>query len=160
MPALHTLRMDAVLGISLGWVLIVLGAVLLVIEATNPGFFVAVPGTVMIILGVLFVLGVDVFGSTLGVVVGVVTALAAAAVTVWLYSRITPQEKPTTISRDSVVGQEGHVVRDVDPDSIAGKVRIGGVEWSASSASAPLRVGTRVVVVRSEGVHVVVDEVK
>jgi membrane-bound ClpP family serine protease len=152
--------MDAVLGISLGWILIVLGALLLVIEATNPGFFVAVPGTVMIILGILFVLGVDVFGSTLGVVVGVVTALAAAAVTVWLYSRVTPQDKPTTISRDSVVGLEGRVVRGVDPDSIRGKVLIGGTEWSARSVSAPLGEGTRVVVVRSEGVHVVVEEVK
>ncbi|WP_298665512.1 NfeD family protein [uncultured Methanofollis sp.] len=152
--------MDAVLGISLGWILIVLGALLLVIEATNPGFFVAVPGTVMIILGVLFVLGVDVFGSTLGVVVGVVTALITAAVTVWLYSQITPQEKPTTISRDSVVGLEGRVVRAVDPDSIGGKVLIAGTEWSAKSVSGPLREGARVVVVRSEGVHVVVDEVK
>lgn len=152
--------MDAVLGISLGWVLIVLGALLLVIEATNPGFFVAVPGTVMIILGILFVLGVDVFGSSLGVVVGVGTALAAAAVTVWLYSRVTPQEKPTTISRDSVVGLEGRVIRAVDPDSIGGKVLINGVEWSARSVSGPLAEGTKVVVVRSEGVHVVVDEVK
>jgi membrane-bound ClpP family serine protease len=160
MPSLRILRMDAVLGISLGWVLIVLGALLLVIETTNPGFFVAVPGTVMIILGILFVLGVDVFGSTLGVVVGVVTALVAAAVTVWLYSRVTPQEKPTTISRDSVIGLEGRVVRAVDADSISGKVLIGGIEWSARSASGPLDEGKRVVVVRSEGVHVVVDEVK
>lgn len=147
------------LGISIGWILIVLGALFLLIEATNPGFFIAVPGTVMIILGVLFVLGVDVFGSTLGVIVGVVTALAAAIVTVWLYSRITPDEKPpTTLSRDSVIGLEGLVTKEVDPQSIRGKVIVEGVEWSARSANGIIQAGTRVVVVRSEGVHIVVEE--
>ncbi|MBP2146065.1 membrane-bound ClpP family serine protease [Methanofollis sp. W23] len=149
------------LGISIGWILIVLGALFLLIEATNPGFFIAVPGTVMIILGVLFVLGVDVFGSTLGVIVGVVTALAAAIITVWLYSRITPDENPpTTLSRDSVVGLEGLVTKEVEPESIRGKVTIEGVEWSARSADGTIQAGARVVVVRSEGVHIVVEEMK
>ncbi|MDD3622160.1 MAG: NfeD family protein [Methanofollis sp.] len=147
------------LGISIGWILIVLGALFLLIEATNPGFFIAVPGTVMIILGVLFVLGVDVFGSAIGVIVGVVTALAAAIVTVWLYSKITPDEKPpTTLSRDSVIGLEGLVTKEVDPQSIRGKVIVEGVEWSARSANGIIQAGTRVVVVRSEGVHIVVEE--
>ncbi|TAJ44902.1 NfeD family protein [Methanofollis fontis] len=148
------------LGISIGWILIVLGAVFLLIEATNPGFFIAVPGTVMIILGVLFVMGFDVFGSALGVVAGVGAALAAAAVTVWLYSRITPDEKPTTISRDSVAGREGRVIRDVDAESISGKVLIDGVEWSARSEGEAIPAGSKVSVVHSEGVHVVVREVK
>lgn len=147
------------LGISIGWILIVLGALFLLIEATNPGFFIAVPGTVMIILGVLFVLGVDVFGSTIGVIVGVVTALVAAIVTVWLYSKITPDENPpTTLSRDSVIGLEGLVTKEVDSQSIRGKVIVEGVEWSARSADGAIPAGTRVVVVRSEGVHIVVEE--
>lgn len=148
------------LGISIGWILIVLGALFLLIETFNPGFFIAVPGTVMIIMGVLFVMGFDVFGSPLGVAVGVATALAAAAVTVWLYARITPDEHPTTISRDSIVGRTGQVVREVVPENISGKVAIGGVEWSARSAAGPLPAGTKVVVVRSEGVHVIVEEVQ
>ena len=148
------------LGISIGWILIVLGALFLLIETFNPGFFIAVPGTVMIILGVLFVMGFDVFGSTLGVAVGVATALAAAALTVWLYARITPDERPTTISRDSIVGHVGRVVREVVPENISGKVAIGGVEWSARSVAGALPAGTEVVVVRSEGVHVIVEEVR
>ncbi|MCX6693350.1 MAG: NfeD family protein [Methanomicrobiales archaeon] len=148
-----------VLDLSFGWLLIVLGTALLVIEAFNPGFFAAVPGTVMIILGVLLLLGVDIFSSVWGVVVGVVIAIAAAAFTIWLYSRITPDGSPVTISRDSLVGLEGRVLKETDPDTIAGKVMIAGQEWSARSASDHIAKGKLVKVVRSEGVHIIVEEV-
>lgn len=77
-------------GLALGWILIVLGAVLLLVEVYQPGFFIAVPATVLIILGALLLLGVDIFSSPWGLIIGVLAALAAAAVTVWLYSRLTP----------------------------------------------------------------------
>jgi len=145
---------------ALGWIMIVVGAVLLLIEAYSPGFFVAVPATVMVILGILLLLGVDILNSVTGVVVGVVIALVAAVVTVWFYGRLTPDASPTTISRDSLLGREGRVIRDLDPDTLSGKVAIGGTEWSARSLGGPLPVGAKVRVVRSEGVHIVVEEVK
>ena len=77
-------------GIALGWVLIVLGAVLLLVEVYQPGFFIAVPATVLIILGVLLLLGVDILSSPTGLIVGVLAAIGAASVTVWLYGRLTP----------------------------------------------------------------------
>jgi membrane-bound ClpP family serine protease len=40
-------------GIALGWLLIVIGAVLLLVEVHTPGFFATVPATVMIFLGIL-----------------------------------------------------------------------------------------------------------
>jgi len=146
--------------VALGWIMIVVGAVLLLIEAYSPGFFVAVPATVLIILGILLLLGVDILNSVTGVIVGVAIALAAAAVTVWFYGKLTPNTSPTTISRDSVVGLEGRVIRGLDPDTLSGKVAIGGVEWSARSVDGLLPAGARVRVVRSEGVHIVVEEVK
>jgi membrane protein implicated in regulation of membrane protease activity len=151
--------MVAVEGISFGWVLVVIGTLLLVAEAITPGFFVAVPGTVMIILGVLLLLGVDIFGTGIGVVVGVVIAIAAAGFTIWLYSRFTTDTSPFTLSRDSLVGREGQVTAPVNPDTISGKVRIGGTEWSARSVSGTIAAGAKAKVVRSEGVHIVVEEV-
>ena len=148
-------------GLSFGWMLLVLGTIFLVVEAANPGFFIAVPGTVMIILGVLLLLGVDIFSGPLGLVVGVVAAVVVSILTILLYRRINPGETtPTTISRDSLVGMEGRVVRKVFPDSLSGKVLIAGQEWSARSGSGEIQPGATVRVKASEGVHIIVEEVK
>ncbi|HII76583.1 MAG TPA: NfeD family protein [Methanolinea sp.] len=147
--------------LSFGWILVVLGALFLVIETSSPGFFIAVPGTVMIILGVLILLGVDIFSGPTGLVVGVVATVAVSMITIWLYRRINPGETtPTTISRDSLVGMEGRVVRKVFPDSLSGKVLIAGQEWSARSWSGEIQPGATVRVKASEGVHIIVEEVK
>ena len=146
-------------GMTLGWLLIVAGAILLLVEIHSPGFFATVPATVMIILGILRLLGVDIFSSGWGIVVGVVVALCAAGFTVWMYGKITPDESPTTISRDSLVGREGLVIKDVNPDTLSGKVRIASSEWSAKSAGKIIPAGRKVKVMNSEGVHVIVEEV-
>jgi membrane-bound ClpP family serine protease len=146
-------------GMTLGWLLIVAGAILLLVEIHSPGFFATVPATVMIILGILLLLGVDIFSSGWGIVVGVVVALCAAGFTVWMYGKITPDESPTTISRDSLVGREGLVIKDVNPDTLSGKVRIASSEWSAKSAGKIIPAGRKVKVMNSEGVHVIVEEV-
>jgi uncharacterized membrane protein len=62
--------MVLLVGIDLGWLLIMSGALLLLVEVYSPGFFATVPATVMIFLGILFLMGVDVFTSGWGVVVG------------------------------------------------------------------------------------------
>ena len=111
-------------GIALGWLLILIGAVLLLVEVHTPGFFATVPATVMIFLGILLLLGVDIFNSGWGVIIGVVIAIGAAGFTVWMYGKITPNESPTTISRDSLIGMEGRVKTTVDPNTISGKVFI------------------------------------
>ena len=147
-------------GVELGWLLIVLGALVLLFEAYSPGFFLTVPGTVMVILGILLVLGIDIFSSVWGIGLAVVVALAAAIVTVWFYSRLNRGEGlPTTTSRDTVVGRTGRVTRKVDPNSLDGKVRVEGQDWSAHSTGAAIAEGATVRVVGSEGVHVIVEEV-
>jgi len=147
-------------GIALGWVLIVLGALLLLVEVFSPGFFATVPATVLIILGVLLLLGVDIFNSGWGVLIGVIVAICAAAITVWMYGRITPDDSPTTISRDSLVGKTGRVVKPVDATTLNGKVLISGMEWSAHSTGSLIVAEKQVRVVSSEGVHIVVEEVE
>ena len=145
-------------GIAIGWLLILFGAVLLLFEVHSPGFFATVPATVMIILGILLLLGVDIFSSGWGVVIGVVIAICAAGLTVWMYGKITPNESPTTISRDSLIGMKGQVQKSVDATTISGKVVIGSTEWSARSTGAIIPAGKNVKVVDSQGVHIVVEE--
>jgi membrane protein implicated in regulation of membrane protease activity len=147
-------------GVMLGWLMIVLGALVLLFEAFSPGFFMTVPGTVMIVLGILLVLGVDIFSSIWGIGLAVVVAIASASLTVWFYSRLNRgEEPPTTVSRDSVIGRTGRVTRAVDSFSLEGKVRVEGHDWSAHSTGAPIGEGATVRVVGAEGVHVVVEEV-
>ncbi|HUT38174.1 MAG TPA: NfeD family protein [Methanoregula sp.] len=146
-------------GIDIGWLLIMSGALFLLVEVYSPGFFAAVPATVMIFLGILFLLGVDVFSSGWGVVLGVIIAIGAAGLTVWLYGKITPDESPTTISRDSLIGLEGSVKTRVDATTISGKVLIASTEWSARSTGSEIPPGKKVKVVDSQGVHIIVEEV-
>lgn len=146
-------------GLALGWFLIVGGAVLLLVEIHSPGFFATVPATVMIALGILVLLGVDIYNSGWGAIVGVSAAIIAGAVTVYAYSRITPNESPTTVSRDSLIGREGIVTKEVDPETLNGKVNVSSAEWSAHSTGATIAKGRKVRVVDSEGVHIVVEEV-
>ncbi len=147
-------------GVELGWLLIVLGALVLLFEAFSPGFFMTVPGTVMIILGILLVLGVDIFSSVWGIVVGVAAALVSAGITVWFYSRLNRGEGiPTTTSRDTVIGRTGRVTRAVDAETLDGKVRVDGHDWSAHSTGRAIAKGAAVRVVGAEGVHVVVEEI-
>lgn len=146
-------------GISFGWLLIIGGALLLLVEVYSPGFFATVPATVMIILGILQLAGVDISNPWMGGVIGIVVAICTAIFTVWMYGRVTTDESPTTISRDSLVGKEGIVKVPVDPASLSGKVAIGSTDWSARSSGRIIPAGTKVKVVSSEGVHIVVEEV-
>jgi len=146
-------------GIAIGGILVIAGVVMLLIEAYNPGFFIAVPGTTLIILGILSLLFPDIFNSVWIGVIGVIVALIAAGTTVWFYSHLTPDKSPTTISRDSLTGKTGQVIVTVNPDNISGKVSINGVEWSARSNKDYIMKGQKVQVVRAEGVHIIIEEI-
>ncbi|NYT06108.1 MAG: NfeD family protein [Methanomicrobiales archaeon] len=147
-------------GIAIGWILVIAGFAMLLIEAYNPGFFIAVPGTVLIILGIFSLIVPGIFSSVWIVVIGVVVATLAAGITVWFYGRLTPDGSPVTVSRDTLAGKKGQVIASVVPDGISGKVSIDGVTWSARTEKGMLPAGSRVRVVRSEGVHVIVEEVQ
>lgn len=144
---------------SYGWFIILIGAFFFALEVFSPGFFLLVPATVLLIIGALVVLGVDIFGSTYGIVLSIVIAIVAALVTVFLYGRLTPgDEKPITISMDSLVGKTGVVLQDIDDSSISGKVSIEGQIFSAKSESGSILTGSRVKVIVSRGVHIIVKE--
>ena len=117
-------------GIAVGWLFILAGAVLLLIEIHNPGFFAAVPATVLLFMGILLLIGVDIFSTGWGILIGVVIAICAGLVTVWAYGKMTTDENPTTISRDTLIGKEGRVKVPVNTSQPVrqGDYRINGME--------------------------------
>ena len=61
---------------------------------------------------------------------------------------------------DAVIGMEGYITDAVDNLNAAGKAKLGGMEWTARSADdTHIPVGTRVKVVRIEGVKAIVEPV-
>jgi membrane protein implicated in regulation of membrane protease activity len=144
---------------ELGWAMIVIGVLLVIIEVTQPGFFIAVPGTVLIVLGAMVLFLPQYLGEWTSVVM-VVTALISSILTIILYRRVaTPAQKPSSTSRDTLIGKTGVVTHTVQPHTLRGKVKIENQEWSATSDTR-IEEGRRIEVINSEGVHVIVRELK
>ena len=144
-------------NVEIGWVMIIVGFGLLVAESLHPGFFVAVPGTVLLVMGAVFILLPEIFDQWSPVIM-VITCLLASIATILVYRRIASGHKPLATSMDTLVGKKGMVVTDVEPGSITGKVKIENQIWSATSATV-IPKGKEVEVIHSEGVHVNVTEI-
>lgn len=143
--------------VGLGLAFVLVGIALLLLEASSPGFFVGVPATILVALGLLALLFPDLFFSPWSPVIAVLVGAPMTYLTFLLYQRIAPPGPPTTTVGTSLVGRTGRVVRKVDPETIQGKVNIGNQVWSArTEGDEPIEEGVRVRVVASQGVHVVV----
>ncbi|HEX7576306.1 MAG TPA: NfeD family protein [Candidatus Methanoperedens sp.] len=143
--------------LDVGWLMIIVGIGLLIVEAAQPGFFVAVPGTTLIVLGVVTLLIPDVAQNYAPVII-VATALVSSILTITFYRKMAPGQKPLSTSMDNLAGKEGVVVRKVTPDSISGKVNIDNKIWSATADSI-IDEGQKVIIISSEGVHIIVKEI-
>ncbi len=143
--------------LDIGWAMIIIGLGLFIVEAVQPGFFVAVPGTTLIVLGTVTLL-IPEFAQAYAPAIIVVTALISSIITITLYRKMAPGQKPLTTSMDILEGKEGVVIKTIKPDSISGKVRIDNQIWSATGDSL-IDTGKKVIIIRSEGVHVKVKEV-
>ena len=131
----------------LGILFILIGVALVIFEVLHPGAFLLVPGTVLIVAGILFLFFPDLVTQTYwGATILVIVAVAAGIATIPIYQRIAPIHRPMTTIPTSITGETGLVVAPVTTDSISGKVRIGSEVWSARS-KVPIVTGTRVRVV-------------
>ncbi|MBP9040545.1 MAG: nodulation protein NfeD [Anaerolineaceae bacterium] len=110
------------------------GALVLFNTVTTPGF---PKVSVGLVIGTGVVLGLTFFG---------VVMIAVRAL-----------KKPIITGRESMAGKSGVSVTDIDPHGI---VQVAGEQWSASLAESakPIKKGSRVVVVRVEGVRLIVRE--
>ena len=134
-------------------VLIIIGAALLIVEAFSPGAFMVIPGTVLVILGLVGAAYPDILYSWWSPVIALVVAVPVTLLTVKGYQRLAKPEPPTTTVASSLVGREGTVIVSTETGSMKGKVKIGSDTWSATSDE-PIEAGAKVVVENGEGVHV------
>lgn len=62
---------------------------------------------------------------------------------------------------DAMIGTQGHVLEDIDNVDAVGKVKLGGMEWTARSLDGkPIKAGTLVQVEKIEGVKAFVSPVR
>jgi len=136
------------------------GLVLLVLEVLQPGFFIAVPGGALLLGGALGLAFPGLmFGSAWAWLLWPILLGIATVVNIRLYKRWAPPgEKPLTLSRDSIAGELATVTVTLVPGRLSGKVLVKGQTWSARpDGPEPIPEGTRVRVLRSEGVHLIVE---
>ena len=140
-------------GEDIGLAFIIIGILLFLVEATMPGFLVAVPGTVLIALGIL--MSFDILTGIWLLPVGLAVGLGSLYGTVKFYQTFAPPDTPSEMSIESFVGMIGKVTKAVTPDSMSGKVRVDREEMRATS-DLEIAVGTSVEVVSAEGITLTV----
>jgi inner membrane protein len=146
----------------IGTLVVAFGVLLLFFEIFQPGFFIAIPATVALVLGLIIIIFKENAFSSAFLVLMVFIALGTLWGTISLYEKLAPPESvgvaPDASYRKGVIGR---VTVPVDPHSIKGKVKIHSEIHSARSEEKYdlIPEGTKVEVVSSEGVHVVVRPV-
>jgi inner membrane protein len=146
------------LGVWFGIGFIVLGTLMLLFELHAPGTFLIVPATVLMVLGFIGILLPDALFTWWAPIAAVIVLVPTTFLTIKMYQKLSPPGPPVTTVATSLVGMKGMVTVDVYPHTLRGKVEIGHDSWSATSESM-IPKGKGVVVVSSEGVHVVVKEI-
>jgi inner membrane protein len=147
--------MELEVGIPLAFV--VIGVLLLIAELSSPGAFLLVPGTVLIALGFIGLAAPDILFSIYSPIITVLIIVPMTLITIKMYQKLAPPGPPETTVATSLVGLEGEVTQEIKPGSLSGKVKIKNDSWSATS-DCMITKGTKVVVLRSEGVHVIVEK--
>ena len=145
---------EELLGTEIGLAFIIIGILLFLVEATMPGFLVAVPGTVLIALGIL--MSFDIVTGIWLLPIGLVVGLGSLFGTVKFYQTFATPDTPSEMSIESYVGTTGRMTRAISSDSIYGKVRIDREEMRAISDS-DIAIGTNVEVISAEGITLTVE---
>ena len=137
-----------------GILLIIVGLALFVGEVLHPGAFLLIPGTVIIVSGVMYTLIPNfLFGTIVGPALVLVAALVATVVSVYYYRWLAPIHAPMVTNPGTLAGSEGIVIVPIVPDTLHGKVRVKSEVWSARS-KIPIPAGTRVRILGGEGVSI------
>lgn len=141
----------------LGLTVFLIGVALLVIELANPGYYVGVAGTTGIIVGLIQMAWPTlIFNNNWGPFIVTAIALVSLLGSIEFYRRFAPAVRPPeTLSSDALIGKLGQVVATVEPQTTKGKVKVGGIVWSAT-ASLRIEKGAHVVVAAVDGVHLIV----
>lgn len=135
------------------WIWMAIAALFIVGEIFTQGFFLFWFGIGAAVAGVLALFGLS-FGWQLGafvVVSGVLFVVSRR------FAEKFSKKQPPGIGADRFVGLEGIVLDEIDNTLNTGRVRVEKDEWRADSETGEtIPQGTRVVVTRLDGTHLVV----
>ncbi len=145
---------------AVGVALVAAGAALFVFELVHPGALLFIPASVLMAAGLLYLfIPSDLLDSYIGPAVVIIAALVAALCEIPYYRYVAPTHWPISTTSAGLAGEEAVVIAPIVPDTLRGKVRVRSEIWSAR-ANFPIPVGTRVRVVKGEGVSLTVTPVE
>lgn len=138
------------------WFLLMVG--FMIVEAACPFHLVSI----WFAGGAFVTMIASLFGAGMGLQIGlfvVVSVVLLAALRPFLKKFITPKLVKTNV--DAVIGSEGYVTDAIDNLAATGRVKLGGMEWTArSSGGEVIPTGALVKVEKIEGVKVFVTPVR
>ena len=140
-------------------IIVIIGALLILMEALNPGAFMVIPGTVLVIVGAIGYIVPDFLFSIYSPLTAIIIAIPITVATIYAYRMLAKPVPPTTSVSDSLIGKRGKVTTETGPNDLKGKVKIGLEVWSAVSDET-LPEGTEVEVISTEGVHITVKKIE
>lgn len=138
---------------------VIIGVLLLIAELAAPGSFIIVPGTVLMVLGIIWMINPNWTLEWWSIIVAIIVLIPMIFAAIKLYQMLAPPAPPESTVATSLIGKRGTVLKEVVPNEISGKVHIENQTWSAT-AQRSIAAGKPVIVVDSKGVHVVVAEVE
>ncbi len=142
-----------------GLIFVIIGIIMFLAEASSPGFFIGIPASILVVIGIFGIAFPALFFTIWSPIIAAIVAALTTIIIIIFYRRLAPPEAPTTTVGESLVGKEGIVIANTFPHSTTkGKVKIGSDIWSATSDKL-IKKGTRVVVLKAEGVHVKVEKI-
>jgi len=142
---------------NLWWVWMLIAAIFVVAEIFTAGFFILWFGIGAAIAGVLALLGAGVVWQWVAFVIisGVLFAVSRR------FAERFTKKQPPGVGADRFIGKIGVVLEDIDNINNTGRVRIDKDEWRADSETEEvITKGTRVIVTRLDGTHLVVKVFK
>ena len=140
-------------GSELGLAFIIVGILLFVVEVFQPGFLIAVPGTVFMVLGVL--MSFDIVSGFWLLPIGLAVGLGSLYGTMRFYQSLAPPDTPSEMSIETKVGLAGVVTKKVIANEKMGKVKIKTEEFRATSEQ-DIEEGTKIKVTHAEGITLTV----
>ena len=145
---------------SYGILLIAIGILLAIFEAMDPGFFVAIPAGVLITLGFILIFFPGQLYRFWTPIVVAAVVIPLMFISLKFYQTISPPSKPTTTMTTSLIGETAQVVKDIEPDTISGKVKVRGNKIWSATADEEIDAGEKVKVIDAEGVKLVVKRLE
>ncbi len=138
---------------NLWWIWLIIAAFFIIMEIFTAGFFILWFGIGAAVAGILALLGVGIAWQWL---VFVLVSGILFAVSRRFAERFT-KKQPPGVGADRFIGKIGVVLEDINNIENTGRVRIDKDEWRADSETEEtITKGTKVMVTRLDGTHVVV----